>query len=307
MPELPEVETYVRDLERLLAGRSVVRAEVRWPRTVAAPQVDEFVARMAGQRFSRFERRGKYMLLGLASGETLVVHLRMTGAFVLVPASGRLDSAVPAPASPAPASSTPASSTPALTIQHVASPDDPHVHLLFELDDGSQLRFRDTRKFGRLWLVEDVGAVVRKLGPEPWDDAFTPASLAAALAGRRAAVKALLLDQRVVAGVGNIYADESLWQAEILPMRPAGSLTADEAARLHAAIQAVLERAIARGGSSLGDGSTNYVAPSGAQGGFQEEFAVFQRTGKPCPRCGAPILRTVVAQRGTHYCGVCQG
>lgn len=279
MPELPEVETYVRDLEGLLAGRTVRHAEVRWRRTIAAPDAEAFVARMAGMRFVSFGRRGKYMLLGLASGETLVVHLRMTGSFTLAPFSSETDPPIV---------------------------DDPHVHLIFDLDDGSQLRFRDTRKFGRLWLVENPETVIHALGPEPWDPLFTPNALGAALAGRRAPVKALLLDQRVVAGVGNIYADESLWLAGILPMRAAGTLVTDEVDRLYGAIRTVLERAIARGGSSLGDGSTNYVSPSGAEGAFQEEFAVFQRTGKPCLRCGAPILRTVVAQRGTHYCAVCQ-
>jgi len=296
MPELPEVETYVRDLEGLLKGRSVVRTEVRWSRTVAAPDAEAFVARMTGMRFVTFGRRGKYMLLGLESGETLVVHLRMTGSFTLVPATP-----------PPPTTDARTHRSTEILITDTLNTDDPHVHLLFDLDDGSQLRFRDTRKFGRLWLVENAETVIHALGPEPWDPAFTPEAFGAALAGRRAPVKALLLDQRIVAGVGNIYADESLWQAGILPMRAAGSLSADETTRLHGAIRMVLERAIVRGGSSLGDGSTNYVAPSGAQGAFQEEFAVFQRTGKPCLRCGAPIQRTVVAQRGTHYCGVCQG
>lgn len=279
MPELPEVETYVRELESLLKDRQVVRAEVRWPRTVAAPEPELFALRMAEQRFVHFGRRGKYMLLGLASGETLVVHLRMTGNFSL--ARGNQD-------------------------QPLEPVNDPHIHLVFDLDDGSQLRYRDTRKFGRVWLVEDPTHVIEKLGPEPWDPDFSVDALALALAGRRAPVKALLLDQRIVAGVGNIYADESLWAAQILPMRAAGTIVREEVERLHAAIRAVLERAIAAGGSSLGNGSTNYVAPSGAQGAFQEEFAVFQRTGKPCFRCGAPIHKTVVAQRGTHYCTVCQ-
>jgi formamidopyrimidine-DNA glycosylase len=240
------------------------------------------------------------MLLGLESGETLVVHLRMTGAFTLVPAASLADT------QPA-AKLNPDSLTTDSLNPDSLNTDDPHVHLLFDLDDGSQLRYRDTRKFGRLWLVEHAESVIHALGPEPWDPLFTPEAFAMALAGRRAPIKALLLDQRIVAGVGNIYADESLWQAEILPTRAAGSLSVQEVARLHGAIRMVLERAIVRGGSSLGDGSTNYVAPGGAQGGFQEEFAVFHRTGKPCLRCGAPILRTVVAQRGTHYCGNCQG
>ena len=183
MPELPEVETYVRALETLLMGKTVLAAEARWPRTIAAPDAALFQDLIRGRRFVSFARRGKYMLFGLDSGETLVVHLRMTG-----------ELRIHAPA--------------ASESEQAAVPVDKHTHVLFELDTGEELRFRDTRKFGRIWLVEDVSEVVGKLGPEPLSAEFLPQTLAKALDGRKANVKALLLNQTVVAGVGNIYADE---------------------------------------------------------------------------------------------------
>jgi formamidopyrimidine-DNA glycosylase len=274
MPELPEVETYVRELTPLLAGRQVCAAQVFWPRTIAAPDVPAFLTQIVGQQFATFGRRGKYMLLGLASGATLIVHLRMTGHLQVEPAG--------------------------------VAPDK-HTHVLLELDNGARLLFRDARKFGRIWLADDVAPVLARLGPEPLSDDFTPAALGARLAGRQAAIKALLLDQAIVAGVGNIYADEALFRAGIHPLRSGGSLTDAELARLHAAVCTVLEEGIAAAGSSLGVSSIqNYQRPSGAPGSFQEQHRVFQRTGQPCLVCGAPIARIVVAQRGTHFCPHCQ-
>lgn len=274
MPELPEVETYVRDLAPMLAGRQVVSAAVSWPRTIASPAADRFVDLIVGQRFDSFARRGKYMLLGLASGMTLIAHLRMTGHLLTVAAG---------------------------------APVDRHTHVILGLDDERRLLFQDARKFGRLWLVAEVGPVLAHLGPEPFDATFTAETLGARLQGRTTSVKALLLNQGIVAGVGNIYADEALFRANLHPLRPAGALSPAEVAALHQAIQAVLAAGIAKAGSSLG-GSTlqNYSRPGGAPGGFQEEFRVFRRTGQPCQRCGTPIVRIVVAQRGTHFCPTCQ-
>ncbi|MEJ5248440.1 MAG: bifunctional DNA-formamidopyrimidine glycosylase/DNA-(apurinic or apyrimidinic site) lyase [Caldilinea sp.] len=274
MPELPEVETYVQELKPLLSGRTVIHAQVSWPRTIALPDAAAFATQMAGQQFVRFGRRGKYMLLHLASGATLIVHLRMTGRLYLIAAD----------ASPA-----------------------PHTHVVMHLDNEQQLVFQDARKFGRIWLTSDPSIVLAKLGPEPFDPAFTDEALAKALHGRSASVKALLLDQSIVAGVGNIYADESLFRARIHPARPGGSLRADEVRALRAAIQQVLGEGVANAGSSLGtSGLQNYSRPGGAPGGFQEKFNVFRRTGQPCPVCGATIERIVVAQRGTHFCPRCQ-
>jgi formamidopyrimidine-DNA glycosylase len=274
MPELPEVETYVRELAPLLAGRRVVGAEVFWTRTVAAPSAEEFPDRIAGLAFTGFDRRGKYMRFGMSDGSTWIVHLRMTGKLLVMP--------------------------------QAATPT-PHTHVIVTLDDGHALHYVDPRKFGRMWLVADAETVLHKLGPEPLGADFTPAGLAGVLAGRSASIKALLLDQRLVAGVGNIYADEALFRAGIHPARPGGSLDSAEIARLHGAVQAVLTAGIARQGSSLGGSSLqNYLRPGGSPGGFQDEHFVFRRTGEACRTCGAPIVRVVLAQRSTHFCPHCQ-
>jgi formamidopyrimidine-DNA glycosylase len=274
MPELPEVETYVRELEPLLAGRQVLAAEVLWPRTVATPSPDEFAARVAGQRFATFGRRAKYMLLGLDGGDTLIVHLRMTGH---------------------------------LHVKEAGALPDAHTHVLFDLDDSRRLHYQDPRKFGRMWLTAEPDVVLRKLGPEPLSEAFSGEELARKLAGRKAAIKGLLLDQALAAGVGNIYADEALFRAGVHPLRPGGSLTSAEIDRLRAAVAAVLIDGIAAAGSSLGGSSLqNYSRPGGQSGSFQEEHRVFRRTGQPCLTCGAPIERIVVGQRSTHFCPQCQ-
>ncbi len=274
MPELPEVETFVRELAPDLAGRTVVAARVFWPRTVAAPAVEEFPHRLAGLRFDRFDRRGKYMLLGLSDGSTLIVHLRMTGKLYVLPGDTQPDK---------------------------------HTHVVLDLDDGRSIHYTDPRKFGRMWLVDDPAHVIAKLGPEPLGEGFAPQGLAARLAGRTAPIKALLLDQRIVAGVGNIYADEALFGAGIHPSRPGGSLSPDEVARLHEAVRAVLAKGIERRGSTLGPSVLqNYLPPSGQPGAAQEGHQVFRRTGQPCLVCGTPIARSVVAQRSTHFCPTCQ-
>lgn len=280
MPELPEVETYVRELEPSLNGRQIAGVTVRWDRTVAAPAPAEFARSLVGQTFIRFMRRGKYMLFGLSkTGEaqissTLIVHLRMTGHL----------------------------------LHHAqAVPPDKHTHVLIDLVDGSQLHFQDSRKFGRMWWVSDPEAVLAKLGPEPLSEEFQPAAFAERLAKRTASIKALLLDQAIVAGVGNIYADESLHLAGINPQRQGGDLKQAEIAKLHQTIQQVLSQAIAGHGSSLGRSTVqNYQRPSGEQGSFQNQHRVFQRTGQPCPTCQTPIERIVLAQRSTHFCPICQ-
>lgn len=208
-------------------------------------------------------------------GDTLIVHLRMTGK---------------------------------LQVKAGEAEPDKHAHVILDLDDGRRLHYSDPRKFGRIWLVPDPEPVFRKLGPEPLGDAFTAAAFAERLHGRRASIKALLLNQSIVAGVGNIYADEALFLAGVHPARPGGELTSEEIARLHVAIRAILAQAIEAHGSSLGDSSLqNYQRPGGESGDFQERHRVFQRTGQPCPVCGTPIERIVLAQRSTHFCPRCQG
>lgn len=274
MPELPEVETYVRDLTPLLQGRTVNGVTILWPRLIAAPTVEEFMRNIIGQQFITFGRRGKYMLLGLASGDTLIIHLRMTGRVLMY--------------------------------EQPTLPDK-HTHVVLDLVDGGQLHYQDSRKFGRLWLVADPAGVLHKLGEEPLGDDFGAATLAAKVTGRNTSVKALLLDQSVVAGVGNIYADESLFLAGIHPARPGNTLHSHEIEKLHKAIQTVLTRAIAHHGSSLGRSSIqNYARPGGEAGEFQGEHKVFQRTGEPCVSCGERIQRIVITQRSTHFCPVCQ-
>lgn len=274
MPELPEVETYVRDLTPLLQGRTIKGVTLLWPRIIAAPTVDEFMDNIIGQQFTTFGRRGKYMLLGLASGDTLIVHLRMTGRVLIY--------------------------------EQPVLPDK-HTHVVLDLTDGGQLHYQDSRKFGRLWLVADPVTVLSTLGEEPFAEAFGAAYLATKLSGRSASIKALLLDQTVVAGVGNIYADESLFLAGIHPTRPGNTLHSHEIEKLHKAIQTVLARAIAQHGSSLGRSTIqNYARPGGQTGEFQGEHKVFQRTGEPCVACGERIQRIVITQRSTHFCPVCQ-
>ena len=284
MPELPEVETYVRELAPDLQDRIISGVTVRWPRTVETALPD-FLTQLQGYRFTNFGRRGKYMLLGLEKRadqgteqlpptQTLIVHLRMTGRLVAYP--------------------------------HATAPDK-HTHIVLDFTDGGQLHFQDSRKFGRLWLVADPQQVLAKLGPEPLDGTFALDAFYQKLQNRAAAIKALLLDQQIVAGVGNIYADESLHRAGIHPARAAQTLTLDEVAALQHAIQEVLQKAIEGHGSSLGDsGIQNYQRPGGEAGSFQEEHRVFQRTGKPCLTCGTAIERIVITQRSTHFCPQCQ-
>lgn len=270
MPELPEVETYIREIAGDLRERAVRGGQVLWPRTVAELSPEAFLHGMRGRRFVDFGRRGKYMLFGLDNGQSLIVHLRMTGE---------------------------------LRVEAEGLPLDKHTRLVLDLDEGLRLRFSDQRKFGRMWLVTDTQSVLHRLGPEPLDEEFTPDVLAAALAGRRASVKAMLLDQSVVAGVGNIYADEALFLAHIRPTRTGESLSAPEVAALRQAVRDVLTQGIEMRGSSL----QNYTPPTGEKGSFQELHKVFRRTGQPCPVCGHPIERMKLAQRSTHFCPHCQG
>jgi formamidopyrimidine-DNA glycosylase len=184
---------------------------------------------------------------------------------------------------------------------------DKHTHVVLDLDDGRSLHYSDSRKFGRFWLVRDPDEVVGKLGPEPLDEGFSGEVLAGKLAGRKAAIKALLLDQTIVAGVGNIYADEALFRAGIHPARSGGSLSQAEVERLADSIRVVLRRAIELCGSTLGASSIqNYLRLNGATGGFQDEHMVYGREDKTCLHCGQPIRRMILAQRSSHYCLHCQ-
>ncbi len=272
MPELPEVETIARGLAPRVTDRSIVAVvHLDWERMVETPAPPDFSRLLAGRHIAGTARRAKWLLLPLDAGWTLALHLRM---------SGRVG----------------VSDAPPL--------DDPHTHLVLALDNGTTLWLRDPRKFGRARLLDAAGMAQLDAahGPEPLDPAFTNECLARLLRRHRQRLKPLLLNQRVIAGLGNIYVDESLWHARLHPQRAAESLSAGECARLHAAIRHVLQRAIEHEGSTLRD----YRTSSGSSGSNQHFFAVYQRSGQPCPACGTPIERMVVAQRGTHFCPRCQ-
>lgn len=271
MPELPEVETIRRDLAPLLAGRTV-RDVVIDPGTLhllAGIPLEAVQAQLVGRRFVSLGRRGKYLVFMLDDGRAFVVHLRMTGRLVW---------------------------------RETAGPPEPYERARIVLDDGHDLRWSDLRKFGTWRFFDDMTALEAKLGPEPIAEEFTFPAFRAALAGRRAPVKAVLLDQRRMAGLGNIYVDEALFEARIRPDAPAGELSLAALRRLHAACRAVLERGIEHRGASFKD----YVDGQGNPGQQHMYVRVFRRTGKPCYVCGAPITRTVVGGRGTHYCPKCQ-
>ena len=274
MPELPEVQTVVTDLIAAgLPGRRIVRVQVRWPGTIAAPSVNAFVQRLRGVRIVALGRRAKYIVITLASGETLLAHLRMSGRFHCAAAG---------------------------------EPPAPHDRVIFELDDRQSLRFHDTRKFGRISLLRDPHPVFKRLGIEPLSRAFTPAALAKILRSRGRTLKPLLLDQTLIAGIGNIYADEALWEARLHPLRRSASLSGAEVNALQRAIRSVLRRAIRNAGTSLGAGKGNFRSPHAARGRHQEELRAYQRTGEPCLRCAAVIVRIIVGQRSTHLCPRCQ-
>jgi formamidopyrimidine-DNA glycosylase len=269
MPELPEVETSVRALRLPLVGRTITGARNDWPRHIAAPTPDELRERIAGHRVKAIDRRGKYLVFTLSDDETLIIHLKMTGHLSVVLAE---------------------------------TPADPYAHTVFELDDGRELRFRDPRKFGRVYLVRDPAEVLGPLGPEPLESGFTADELARALSRRKRVLKPLLLDQTFIAGIGNIYADEALFHAGIRPTRISNTLTGEEIAALHTAIQKVLAMGIAREGASI----STYIKPDGEKGDMQNAVAVFRRTGLTCYQCGGPIERIVLGGRSTHFCPHCQ-
>lgn len=277
MPELPEVETVRRGLADRLVGRRIIEAEATGQRTVRRTSTEAVESGVAGATVVAARRRGKYLLLDLDNGSQVMIHLRMSGQI------------------------------------SIASPDSErpaHTHVVFHLDDRTELRFIDPRTFGEVVVFDpsaDVSAVpeLDRLGPDPIAEGLTLAQLRTRLRGRRRQLKALLLDQSVIAGIGNIYADEILHRARLRPTRLADTLSPNAEARLHAAIHAVLGLAIDAGGSTLDD--AQYVDIDGDAGSFQTQHAVYGRTGRRCMTCGRGRIRaTQVAQRSTHYCPVCQ-
>ena len=268
MPELPEVETIKRDLVPTIVGRRFLDVILNWPKMVLNPSPEAFSRRLVGQCIEGLDRRGKYLILRLASGEALILHFRMSGSLLFAPQ------------------------------------DEPNAYCraVFILDDGVRLCFRDQRKLGKMWLVDDESVVVGGLGPEPLGPDFTPDVLAQRLANRSAPIKALLCDQGLLAGVGNMYADEALFAAGIHPLREAKSLSAEEIARLHSALRRVLSEAIGSHGATVSD----YWRPDGEAGTAQFVFKVAHRGGQPCPVCATPIERIPIRGRGSCFCPNCQ-
>jgi formamidopyrimidine-DNA glycosylase len=273
MPELPEVETIRLALEPHLVGRRFERVEIHDPRLVRPFEPTAVAAELEGERVAALERRGKYLIVRFESGRALLIHLRMTG-----------------------------------SLRHAVGDgleEDPYRRAVVSLDDGSDVAYRDVRRFGTWLLLESHEAepyIDDRVGREPLERSFTSRRLAEQLEGRRAPIKAALLDQRTVAGLGNIYADEALWRARVHPLRPAGELDADEIARITRGIKEALKAGLARQGASLRD----YSTPDGRRGRMQEEFRVYGRAGEPCPRCGTPIDKIKAGGRGTWYCPNCQ-
>jgi formamidopyrimidine-DNA glycosylase len=273
MPELPEVETIRLALEPHLVGRRFEHVDILDTRLVRPFEPTAVAAELEGERVASLERRGKYLIVRFESGRALLIHLRMTG-----------------------------------SLRHAAPgtlPDDPHRRAVVKLDDGSEVAYRDVRRFGTWHLLEpeEVDAyLAQRLGREPLERGFTARRLAERLEGRKAPIKAALLDQRTVAGLGNIYVDEALWRARIHPLRPAGDLNTEELTALTRGIKEALRAGLARQGASLRD----YSTPDGRRGRMQEEFRVYDREGEPCPRCGTQIEKIRAGGRGTWYCPSCQ-
>ena len=270
MPELPEVESVRRAIAPALEGRRLERVEIFDPRLVRPFEPIEVVAELEGEVVTAVDRRGKYLIVRLESGRALLIHLRMTG-----------------------------------TLRADALDGDPHRRALLTLDDGTRVAYKDVRRFGT-WLLLEPGELdpylAARLGEEPLLPAFTAKRLGERLAGRRAPLKAALLDQRTLAGLGNIYVDEALWYARLQPLREAGTLEPQELRRLHRAIRKALELGVARQGSTL----STYRLPDGSSGSMQREFKAYGRTGEPCDRCGRELAKTRVGGRGTWYCPRCQ-
>jgi len=269
VPELPEVETVRRQIAPALEGRVLAHVEINDVRLTRPEDPLVVAAELTGERVEYVDRRGKYLIVRFASGRALLVHLRMTGSLLRDPAGSS------------------------------------HVRALLKLDDGTEVGYRDVRRFGT-WLLLEPGELDpylgARLGEEPLVAAFTAKGLGERLEGRRAPLKAALLDQRTLAGLGNIYVDEALWYAKLHPLRPAGGLERYELRRLHGSIRKALELGIARQGSTL----STYRLPDGSSGSMQKEFKAYGRLDEPCDRCGTPIAKSRVGGRGTWFCPRCQ-
>ena len=274
MPELPEVQTVVDDLIAAgVPGAVITGARVFWEKTVATHNSADFCKQIRNRQINAISRRGKFIIFHLRPEMALLFHLRMTGRFVLAPAGSRRTR---------------------------------HDHLIFRLEDGRQLRFHDTRKFGRVFLADAHQAITGHLGPEPLASGFSAKKLAAMLAARKRQLKPLLLDQTFIAGLGNIYVDEALWDAGLHPQSSSDTLDATQAVKLYRSIRRTLRQGLKNSGTTLGNGKANFYSLERKSGRNRSYLKVFRRTGLPCLRCRNPIERLVVGQRSTHICSSCQ-
>jgi formamidopyrimidine-DNA glycosylase len=274
MPELPEVQSVVETLRRKrILGRLIVSAAVYWRKTIAEMEPTDFCNDIKGQSVRQIKRRGKYIVFGLSGDLTLMIHLRMTGRLNWEPKD---------------------------------KPRNKHEHVILEIGKTHTLRFQDTRKFGRIWLTATPERILNRLGPEPLAASFTEKRFSTMLQTTKRQIKPLLLDQHFIAGLGNIYVDEALWEARIHPQRTSSSLTIREVRALHRAIPQVLHKGLRNQGTSLGTGKSNFYLPGNRPGGNADKLKVFRRTGKACPRCSCIIARIIVAQRSSHVCPHCQ-
>lgn len=268
MPELPEVETIKNEISGKVIGKHIKEVVLLWDGIVKKPSPAEFVSKLTGRKIRDLNRRGKYLLFGLNFADTLIMHLKMSGSLLL-----NSDSTVPL-----------------------------YTRAFLKLEDGTNIYFRDPRKFGRMWLVEDIDEVVGSLGPDAMSRNLTAKRLGELLANRKAPIKALLCDQTLLAGIGNLYADEALFEAKIHPLRSGSSLTPNEVDRLYKAIREVLLSGIKNKGASI----VNYYLPDGTKGTAHSEFRIAHRKGQTCYVCGTPVERIVVRGRGTYFCPKCQ-
>jgi formamidopyrimidine-DNA glycosylase len=267
MPELPEVETIKNELSPWVVGQSFTQVTIFDAKLVCGASAQEARRGLIGQKVESLGRRGKYLIFHLSNGKSLIIHLRMTGVLLLNPKEV-----------------------------------DCYARAVFHLSNGHRLVFSDRRRLGLMWLVNDANTVVGKLGPEPLDESFTPGALGQRLSRRHIPVKAALLDQGIVAGIGNMYADEALFAARIHPLRKADALSPEEVQTLHNCIRRVLGAAIGNKGASV----DTYVRPEGELGTAHSDFKVAHRGGEPCPVCGSTIERVLVQNRGTYFCLRCQ-
>ncbi|MBM3119179.1 MAG: bifunctional DNA-formamidopyrimidine glycosylase/DNA-(apurinic or apyrimidinic site) lyase [Chloroflexi bacterium] len=267
MPELPEVETIKNELSPHIIGRRFTGIAICDAKPIRQPSVEEFCRKLVGQKINSLKRRGKYLIFHLSNGEALIMHLRMSGALLLNPEQ-----------------------------------PDSYARVIFYFDNNDQLVFTDRRRLGALWLVENKQAIIGKLGPEPLVPEFTINTLAERLHKHKAPIKAVLLDQGTIAGIGNMYADEALFKARIHPLRKANSLSPQEIQDLYQAIRHVLCSAIDNKGASI----DTYKRPEGEIGTAHFNFSVAHRGGEPCPVCGTPLQRLAIRNRGSYYCPNCQ-